>query len=331
MAVDDLDYISFGSEPEVLPFLDAARRLAASIDLAAPAQRLPAAFGEAAGQIASLGLDDILPELDATSEALPLLFELALVFGHANPAAGWRGMAGVPARLLGLASRRFDVALPDGAGRFVLWLPDRTAREPRELYLYDPLRGELRGPLAPSAAIVPAGHQGLPGMPGGAALVLPDGAALRDCAARPLAPGAWELFCDAQRALLSGLICGACRRLRDEAYGYARLRQSGGKPIVQLQAVALRLADLALGEQALSLYAAAAARPTRPADGVTAVGTLDVAYVNQCAFDIARDAVQVAAAHGYVEGLPFRRLFEQVHALASVLASHAHPCTRPGG
>jgi hypothetical protein len=330
IAVSDLDYICFGGEPGAAPFLEAAGRLAAGIDLAAPARRSAAACAAAAERIARLGLDDILPELDARDEALPLLFEVARLFGHANPAAGWRGMAGAPARLLDPDRALAHVALPDGAGRFVLWLPDARAQCARALYWFDPVRMQLRGPVPASAAELPARQQGLSGMPCAAALILPARAALRDCAVQPLAPGAWELFCRAQRALLSGLICGACRRLRDEAYGYARLRQSGGKPIIQLQAVALRLANLALGEQALSLYAAAAARPAGQADAVTAIDSLNVAYVNQCAFDIARDAVQVAAGHGYVEGLPFKRLFEQVHTLASVLASYAHPCTRTG-
>jgi hypothetical protein len=117
-------------------------------------------------------------------------------------------------------------------------------------------------------------------------------------------------------ALLSGLLCGVSERLVEEAHAYARVRESGGKPINQFQAVALRLADLDLNLEALLLSAAVRYEPLL-ADA--APDASEPALLADLAFAIARESVQVAAAHGYVEGLPFKRLFSQSRTLTSML------------
>ncbi len=138
----------------------------------------------------------------------------------------------------------------------------------------------------------------------------------------PAAPSAHSqrpapaLRAPALRAVVSGLLCGVSERLVEEAHGYARVRQSGGKPINQYQAVALRLAELDMNLQALVLSAAAPFEPTLAEEAAEASRPPLLADL---AFAIARDAVQVAAAHGYVEGLPFKRLFSQSRTLASLL------------
>jgi len=117
-------------------------------------------------------------------------------------------------------------------------------------------------------------------------------------------------------ALLGGLLCGVSERLAEEAHAYARVRESGGKPINQYQAVALRLADLDMNLEALLLSGAVTFEPMLADDNLDAS---EPALLADLAFSIARDAVQVAAAHGYVEGLPFKRLFSQSRTLASML------------
>jgi len=117
-------------------------------------------------------------------------------------------------------------------------------------------------------------------------------------------------------ALLGGLLCGVSERLVEEAHAYARMRCSGGKPIDQYQAVALRLAELDMNLEALLLSAAV---PFEPMLADEAMEASEPALLADLAFAIARDAVQVAAAHGYVEGLPFKRLFSQSRTLASML------------
>jgi alkylation response protein AidB-like acyl-CoA dehydrogenase len=131
----------------------------------------------------------------------------------------------------------------------------------------------------------------------------------------------WRAYCEAHVALLLGLLDGACERLTHEAYAYAKERRSAGKPISQLQAVALRLADIALNRAALALYLSAAVEQTDASGSPAGLSGLSVPHVADLAFRISRDAVQIAAAHGYVEGLPFKRLFEQVGTLVGVLTT----------
>jgi alkylation response protein AidB-like acyl-CoA dehydrogenase len=121
-------------------------------------------------------------------------------------------------------------------------------------------------------------------------------------------------------ALVAGLIAGVTRRLVDESYAYAKMRQSEGRAIVQHQAVALRLADLAIHQQALALYLTGCAERCEVCQLAGDLATASEWQVAELAFRIARDAVQIAAGHGYVEGLPFRRLFEQVRTLSSAFA-----------
>jgi hypothetical protein len=117
-------------------------------------------------------------------------------------------------------------------------------------------------------------------------------------------------------ALLGGLLCGVSERLAEEAHAYARARESAGKPIDQYQAVALRLADIDMNLDALLLSASVAYEPMLAEEAMHAS---EPALLADLAFAIARDAVQVAAGHGYVEGLPFKRLFSQSRSLASML------------
>lgn len=123
----------------------------------------------------------------------------------------------------------------------------------------------------------------------------------------------------AEAVLLLGLTTGACRAAVAAAYGYARARESGGKPIAQYQAVALRLAELAMADRAISLLARhVAADPDRSAL------TDACRYVAATAIRMARDAVQVAAGHGFVRGLPFADLFTGIAALAARLTLAAN-------
>jgi len=122
------------------------------------------------------------------------------------------------------------------------------------------------------------------------------------------------------RARVLGLLAAATRTAVVEAFRYARARETGGRPIAQHQAVAVRLAELALAERAVALTAPDLAALAAGSDEGEAAS---MRYVAELGARIARDAVQVAGAHGYVEGLPFRRLFERIKTLSALLALDA--------
>lgn len=302
--------VDFRCAPVVEPFLGAARPIASAIrDLGG---------AEAVSHVQQLELASVLPELERRADAPVLLFHLAELLGHANLAAAWQGLSGVPARAAELPLSVDIVAFPDATEtRWTAWLPVVDPARPPALALAGP-RGWTAAPLnGPGHSRV----NGLLGFAQGEVHTWSAGPTVTagDLGLRPLAEGAWSALVRAQLALLSGLLSGATRRLVDESYAYAKTRQSAGKSISQHQAVALRLADLALHQEALSLYLTARVEECEPPGMLGGIESLSIGYVVELAFRIARDAVQTAAGHGYVEGLPFRRLFEQVRTLTVML------------
>ena len=248
-----------------------------------------------------------------------MVFHVADSLAAANLTAAWHGLSGVPAALALSLSGHDALDLP---------LAVATSGPPSGWLLVRPLvlANEPAGAWLPHGRTlveldqVPVGDPitGLLGFPHGAVNRI-DGGAHRGCRRFTLNDVAQERLLDVSYALLSGLLSGALRRVVEEAYAYARTRNSAGKPINQHQAVMLRLAELALRQQSMALYLQATAE-RQPEIGCQGRAGINVDHIAWCAGWVAEDAVQVAAGHGYVEGLPFRRLFEQIRTLASAIA-----------
>jgi hypothetical protein len=318
----DLACVEFGVPPQIEEYVAAARRLAGEIGKRRAATGgAPAFVAETCHRIADLGLDEMIADREATEQPLPLLFLAAEAFGYAALEAAWAGLASVPLGGALIERSRFSFGLPPwhvalSGGSPARWLVVSPDGGPvTQVLLACPDSGGLAGPIDP--ANPPAGFS-LRHSTGLLGFSQPTVVEIRGCALDVsdlprVADIDFPRYLMLTIALLGGLIDGATRRLVDEAYGYARTRQSGGRILLQHQAVALRLAELAINQQALHLYLFARLRDAagRPPDAT---------HVGQLAFAIARDAVQIAGAHGYVEGLPFRRLFEQVRSLTSALS-----------
>ena len=326
---NELRHVDFGPDLDLEGLLDGVLRLATDIDLADPAQREPAALRRAAAGVAALQVEAVMPELDWDNAAVSLLFQSAELLGYANPAAAWLGLHRVPARVAGLPLDTAHVALPQGVpGRWTVWVPDGESCA-RDGFAFTDGASWCAHCLAREGDLTGLGvmTHGLMGFAGAAVIDLcpGDAGAAASGARKPWSRPGWERYRDAQLALLCGILAGICRRLCNEACAYAHTRRSADKPIIQHQAVALRVADIVLQQQALALYLADAFKrggQGRLHGAPARVSGPCVPYVNQAVFQVARDAVQVAAAHGYVEGLPFKRLFEQSRTLSSVLAGY---------
>jgi hypothetical protein len=230
-----------------------------------------------ASVVGALCVDELAAELSDTMEAGRLLHLVARRLARADAEAAWTGLLAAPA-----------AATPGWSGEPLLaWHlgadDGRCIAADAGMSDASPLQGFTHLFAVPS----PVPGQTVPSL------------------ARP-----------AVCAVLSGLLCGVSERLVEEAHAYARTRESAGKPIIQYQAVALRLADLEMNLEALLLSAAVAYEPLLADDVLEAA---EPALLADLAFAIARESVQVAAAHGYVEGLPFKRLFKQSRTLASML------------
>jgi hypothetical protein len=282
----------------MLPITSPLDRFFRPLDLGDPAlsdaveraaRALDLAHGSAVGAVAvaALGVDEVAAEM-APAEAARLLHLAARRLARADAEAAWTGL----------------LLAPSAA----------TAGWPAEPMLAWHLGADDGRRIATSAGASDASP--LPGFARLFAVPAPVPERIDPALASP-----------AVCALLAGLLCGVSERLAEEAHAYARARHSGGKPIDQHQAVALRLADIDMSLEALLLSAAVIFEPMLADEAMEAS---EPALLADLAAAIARDAVQVAAAHGYVDGLNFKRLFSQSRTLASMLLLMDASARSPG-
>jgi hypothetical protein len=311
----DLACAEFGVPSDIAEYVTAARRMASEIGRHGGGGA--GVTTEGLRRIADLALDEMIADREAIAQPCPLLFLVADAFGHASLEAAWAGLASAPLCgaltdpgrfCFGLPS--WHVAFPSGSAS--TWVAMSPLGGPiSQILLTRPEPGVLVGPIDPDeppAGFIVRRSTGLPGLPQ-ARMIEIRTAVQADARLPVITDLVFGRYRALTAALLGGLIDGATRRLVDEAYAHARTRQSAGRILIQHQAVALRLADLAINHQALHHYLQAGLGRSSNA-----------AHVGHLAFTIARDAVQIAGAHGYVEGLPFKRLFEQMRSLISAFA-----------
>jgi alkylation response protein AidB-like acyl-CoA dehydrogenase len=96
------------------------------------------------------------------------------------------------------------------------------------------------------------------------------------------------------------------------ALAYAQQRQSFGKPIIQHQAVAFRLAEMATAIEAarqLVLHAAALRSAGRPCLAEAAMAKL---FASEMAERVCSDAIQTLGGNGYMQEYDVERIFRAV-------------------
>jgi alkylation response protein AidB-like acyl-CoA dehydrogenase len=105
---------------------------------------------------------------------------------------------------------------------------------------------------------------------------------------------------------------GMARAAYEAALAYARERQSFGRPIIEHQAVAFRLADMATRIRAAELMAldAAGLRDAgRPCLKEAAMAKL---FASEMAERVCSDAIQIHGGYGYVSDFPVERIYRDV-------------------
>ena len=105
---------------------------------------------------------------------------------------------------------------------------------------------------------------------------------------------------------------GMARAAYEAALAYARERQAFGKPIIEQQAVAFRLADMATAIAAargLVLDAAAKRDAGEPCAKEAAMAKL---FASEMAERVASDAIQIHGGYGYVADFPVERIYRDV-------------------
>ena len=105
---------------------------------------------------------------------------------------------------------------------------------------------------------------------------------------------------------------GMARAAYEAALAYARQRVTFGKPIVEHQAVAFRLADMATKIEAARALTHAAARERdlgRPSLKLAAMAKL---HASEMAEEVASDAIQIHGGYGYLADFPVERIYRDV-------------------
>ncbi|MDO5691099.1 MAG: acyl-CoA dehydrogenase family protein [Pseudomonadota bacterium] len=337
--------ISFAVSPDLQAFIDAAQAVARDIDLEKVSQRDSASsLDQGLQAIAALNVDALLEGMEAP-ERPTVMLHLAYTLGAARPEVAWQGLLSALEQALlqalgsaqpqdtgastpGPASVRiaWPLRTENGLQRWVYW-QSASAEAARFIYFLQVDEASQNASVSGPCSLADLQthfsveiESPLMGLPSGMAMWLcakPEAPALHpapasdDANARAAVAAVLRQY----QALLMGLLAGMTQRASLAAYAYARTRQSAGKPLLHHQAVALRLADIAMNQQALWLYAQACF------GGNVAGVALSSSYVSELAGRVTRDAVQTAGAHGYVEGLPFKRLFEQTRTVLTGLTA----------
>jgi butyryl-CoA dehydrogenase len=105
---------------------------------------------------------------------------------------------------------------------------------------------------------------------------------------------------------------GMARAAYEAALGYAREREAFGKPIIEQQAVAFRLADMATqiaAARGLVLDAAARRDAGEPCIKEASMAKL---FASEIAERVASDAIQIHGGYGYVADFPVERIYRDV-------------------
>ncbi|MFL5268371.1 MAG: acyl-CoA dehydrogenase family protein [Stellaceae bacterium] len=105
---------------------------------------------------------------------------------------------------------------------------------------------------------------------------------------------------------------GMAHAAYEAALAYAREREAFGKPIIEQQAVAFRLADMAThlaAARGLVLDAAARRDAGEPCIKEASMAKL---FASEMAERVASDAIQIHGGYGYVAGFPVERIYRDV-------------------
>jgi alkylation response protein AidB-like acyl-CoA dehydrogenase len=117
---------------------------------------------------------------------------------------------------------------------------------------------------------------------------------------------------EAGRIGIAAQSVGMARSAFDVAVDYARQRETFGKPIIQHQAVAFRLADMATRLEASHQMVLSAARLKDARQPCLKEASMAKLFASEAAERICSDAVQVHGGYGYVADFPVERIYRDV-------------------
>ena len=121
--------------------------------------------------------------------------------------------------------------------------------------------------------------------------------------------GALATF-EATRPLVGAQAVGIARAAWEFARDYAKDRQTFGRPIIEHQGVAFKLADMAMETDAARLLVWRAAWMARTAQPFTkAEGSMSKLKAGEVAVKVTEDAIQCLGGYGYIKDFPVEKWF----------------------
>jgi len=117
---------------------------------------------------------------------------------------------------------------------------------------------------------------------------------------------------DGGRIGIASQACGIAAAALDEARAYALERTAFGKPIAELQAIQLKLADMATELDAARLLALRAAWLKENGRPFTKEASMAKLFASEAANRICAEALQIHGGYGYVKEFPIERHYRDV-------------------
>lgn len=117
------------------------------------------------------------------------------------------------------------------------------------------------------------------------------------------------------RVMTAALSVGLARAAYDAALGYARQRQTFGKPIVEHQAIGFKLADMLTSLHAAALVTYQAAGAIDAGRPVTREAAMAKLFASETAVRITDEAARILASYGLAMEYPVQRYFRDARFL----------------
>ncbi len=114
---------------------------------------------------------------------------------------------------------------------------------------------------------------------------------------------------DGGRISIAALSIGIAKGAYEACLKYAAERQQFDKPILQFQAVAFKIADMAVEIQAAELLTYQAAYLKNQGLPVTKISAMAKYYASEAAVRIANEAVQIFGGYGYIKEFPVEKYY----------------------
>ncbi len=102
---------------------------------------------------------------------------------------------------------------------------------------------------------------------------------------------------------------GVARAAFDAALGYARDRQTFGRPIAEHQAIQMKIADMATKLEAARLLTRSAAQRRQAGERADVEAGMAKLFASETAFELATEALRIHGGVGYTTDLPVERYY----------------------